>query len=265
MAGLASFERLIETLVERSMIAPLRGKLQPIEIAKRVERAMRESALASVDAQIAPNEYQVLLNPDDFASLANARRLVEGELARHVAQTGSAEGYVFLTAPTVSLVSSQNVPRRSLKVVAEMKDLLDAADTPPRPRRPGQPGTPSAAPAQAPPPRADRAAKTDHVDAANARWTLDFGGWRAPVPHRAVIVGRALDCDVIVPSPRVSRHHAELRPGSDGLELRDLGSTNGTTVDGQPVADTIVVLPGARIAFGGIEARLEAADTGRSA
>ncbi len=262
MAGLASFERLIEALVERSMIAPLRGKLQPIEIAKRVERAMRESALASVDAQIAPNDYQVLLNPDDFATLAAARRLVEGELARHVAQTGSAEGYVFLTPPTVSLISSQTVPRRSLRVLAGMKDQPHAAGPPAR--RPAGASATAASVAQTPPPRGDRAAKTDRLDAADAPWTLDFGGWRAPVPNRAVTVGRALDCDVVVPSPRVSRHHAELRPGSGGLELRDLGSTNGTTVDGQPVADTVVVLPGARIAFGGIEARLETASTGRS-
>src|SRR5438132_14191808 len=96
MPGMASFERLIETLVERSMMAPLRGRVQSIEIAKRAERAMRDSALMSVDAQIAPNHYRASLNPDDFEALAAAKQLIEGELARHIAQTGSAEGYVFL-------------------------------------------------------------------------------------------------------------------------------------------------------------------------
>src|SRR5581483_9234045 len=209
MAGLASFERLIEALVERSMIAPLRGKLQPIEIAKRVERAMRESALASVDAQIAPNDYQVLLNPDDFATLAAARRLVEGELARHVAQTGSSEGYVFSKPPTVSLVSSRTVPRRSLKVVAEVTAQTRADGPPPPTRRAARPSA-TAHDEQTGPLAGGRAARTDPVEVAAAPWVLDFGGWRAPVPNRAVTVGRALDCDVVVPSPRVSRHHAEL-------------------------------------------------------
>src|SRR5438270_234414 len=109
MPGLANFERLIESLVERSMIAPLRGKLQPIEIAKRLERCMRDQALMSVDAQIAPNHYRVSLNPADLADLAPARTLIEGELARHIAQSGSAQGFVFLTPPSVEVVASASV------------------------------------------------------------------------------------------------------------------------------------------------------------
>src|SRR5438034_1125187 len=129
MAGLTSFERLVESLVERSMIAPLRGRLQPIEIAKRLERCMRESALVTVDAQIAPNSYRVALNPDDFAGLAAARQLIEGELARHVAQSASAEGYVFLASPTVGLAAQPKVARRSIRVEGEIADQKAASSS----------------------------------------------------------------------------------------------------------------------------------------
>src|SRR5439155_25953241 len=98
----------------------------------------------------------------------------------------------------------------------------------------------------------------DRHRAIDASWILDFGNWRAPLPDRLVTIGRALECDVIVPSPRVSRRHAELAPSPQGLRLRDLGSTNGTTVDGRRVLEQVVVVAGARIAFGGVEARLEA-------
>jgi hypothetical protein len=240
MPGLASFERMIESLVERSMIQPLRGKLQPIEIAKRLERCMRDQSLTSVDAQIAPNVYRVQLNPADLASLAAARELIEGELARHVAQRGSAQGYVFLSPPTVQLAELATARRGTVQVEGQIKE-------------PARPAPQPSAPA---PPRVPAPRPTSTTPVAEAVWQLDFGNWRAPLGDRTVRIGRALDCDVVVPSPRVSRRHAELAPVPDGLRVRDLGSTNGTTVDGARVADTAVARAGARIAFGGIEARL---------
>jgi hypothetical protein len=248
LPGLADFERLIESLVERSMIAPLRGKLQPIEIAKRLERAMRDHALLGVDAQIAPNHFRVRLNPNDASNLAAARELIEGELARHVAQSGSGQGYVFLAAPTVEILPVETVRRGAIQVEAEIREPKPAANPPAGRSRP---------PASAPTP-----GQMPPVSTAGVTWFLDFGSWRAPIPDRPVRLGRALDCDVVVPSPRVSRHHAELAPGEGGLRVRDLGSTNGTTVDGQRIPGAVVARPGARIAFGGVEARLAPNDAG---
>ncbi|MEU7059545.1 FHA domain-containing protein [Streptomyces sp. NPDC046197] len=57
-----------------------------------------------------------------------------------------------------------------------------------------------------------------------------------PLPTRAVRVGRAEDNDLVVDDLVVSRHHAELRAHPDGTyEIVDLGSHNGTFLDGQPV------------------------------
>jgi hypothetical protein len=244
MPGLANFERMIESLVERSMIAPLRGKLQPIEIAKRLERCMRDQALMSVDAQIAPNYFRVRLSPADLSSMAPARELIEGELARHVAQSGSDQGYVFLAPPIVEMVAVETARRGSVQVEGEIREQR-SAPAQAAPAAPPSPGV--SAPAPATPPRPP---PTDAV------WELDFGSWQAPLPNRTLRIGRSLDCDVVVPSPRISRQHAELTSLPEGLRIRDLGSTNGTTVDGTRVGETVVARPGARIAFGGVEARL---------
>src|SRR6185312_8352555 len=101
MASLGGFERLIESLVERSLIAPLRGRVQPLEIAKRLERTMQERALVNVGTSIAPNEYVVRLHPEDFQPLAAARSMLERELARHLARIGAERGYAFLAPPIV--------------------------------------------------------------------------------------------------------------------------------------------------------------------
>jgi pSer/pThr/pTyr-binding forkhead associated (FHA) protein len=49
------------------------------------------------------------------------------------------------------------------------------------------------------------------------------------------LLGRGTDCDLRLVDPGVSRHHAELRVEGDQVVLVDLGSTNGTFVNGQPV------------------------------
>ena len=48
-------------------------------------------------------------------------------------------------------------------------------------------------------------------------------------------LGRADDNDVIVDSPQVSGRHARLRFGADGVQVMDLGSLNGTRLNGQPL------------------------------
>jgi pSer/pThr/pTyr-binding forkhead associated (FHA) protein len=55
------------------------------------------------------------------------------------------------------------------------------------------------------------------------------------------ILGRGTDCDLRMVDPGVSRHHAELRVEDDQVVLVDLGSTNGTLVNGQPVRRVVLV------------------------
>ena len=53
----------------------------------------------------------------------------------------------------------------------------------------------------------------------------------------SLILGRALDCDIAVPSPQVSRNHARLELEGGKLIIEDLGSSNGTVVNGKPVSE----------------------------
>jgi ABC-type multidrug transport system ATPase subunit len=57
-----------------------------------------------------------------------------------------------------------------------------------------------------------------------------------PLPARALKIGRAPDNQVVVPDLGVSRYHAELRKTATGYEIADLGSHNGTYVNGQRVS-----------------------------
>ncbi len=68
------------------------------------------------------------------------------------------------------------------------------------------------------------------------------------------VVGRSSECDVQILDPRLSRRHARLEHAEDAWWLEDLGSRNGTQLDGAPVRQRSRVRPGDRIAFGGLQA-----------
>ena len=63
-----------------------------------------------------------------------------------------------------------------------------------------------------------------------------------PVPGQ-VTIGRQADCDISVPSEEISRRHAQVRPTPDGLLVEDLGSANGTFINGKRV-QTGLMRPG---------------------
>lgn len=75
---------------------------------------------------------------------------------------------------------------------------------------------------------------------------------------RTVTVGRGVGCDITVYDPTISRRHAELTADPDGVLLKDLGSSNGTYVNGRRVA-TARLNPNDAVTFGKVGYQLEAA------
>ena len=68
-----------------------------------------------------------------------------------------------------------------------------------------------------------------------AQWVLVWPGGVVPIRDTALVIGRSKDCDVPLADGNVSRRHAEIGRSADGFVLRDLDSTNGTTVNGRRV------------------------------
>ena len=82
------------------------------------------------------------------------------------------------------------------------------------------------------------------------RALLIYGGRRLMVAPRGATLGRSRECEIVVEDPNVSRQHAELRPRGGAWVISDLGSTNGTRVNGRTINGPEVVQPGDEIEIG---------------
>jgi len=68
---------------------------------------------------------------------------------------------------------------------------------------------------------------------------------------RALVLGRDGDCDLVLDDDKASRRHATVTPGAEGtIEVEDLGSTNGTYVDGQRISGRATLRPGGTLTIG---------------
>jgi len=76
-----------------------------------------------------------------------------------------------------------------------------------------------------------------------------------------ITIGRAPDNMIVIEDPSVSSRHAQLERAGDNYRLKDLGSTNGTRVNGVPVTDTLLRFDD-RVRFGGVESRFESDSQG---
>ncbi len=109
----------------------------------------------------------------------------------------------------------------------------------------------AAAPAAAP--SAPAPSDVVGIGAGAALRSLAKGGAQIVLPAKAT-VGRGADCDLVLDDDSVSRHHAELVRDDRGLyRLRDLGSANGTFIDGRPAEPGELIPEGAKLRFGDVE------------
>ncbi len=99
-----------------------------------------------------------------------------------------------------------------------------------------------------------------HAGLTREEWALVWPGGRYVIDRRSVVIGRGRDCDVVIADSNTSRRHAELVREGAGFVLRDLGSTNGSAVNGRRTREAPVA-PGDAITIGTTTLKLESRRT----
>ena len=97
-----------------------------------------------------------------------------------------------------------------------------------------------------------------NIPLGSTRFVLVIRGRRILLSPGTVLLGRDIQSDVIVTDPSVSRRHARLEVTLSHVEVEDVGSKNGTRVNGEPIATKTEVADGAAIAFGSVAATIHA-------
>jgi len=233
MRPLAALERFLERLFERPTARLLRAHLEPVTLARRLERAMDVERRVDADGMLAPTRFSVRVSAADAASLARLPMLEE-DLAGVALDHARRRGYRIPERPTVALISAPELAPGDVHVAAGFADG----------RRP--PVLPDARmemtrvhplPVAVPPGAVLRVT-------APGRPARDVA-----LDGHPLTIGRATDVELVLADPLASRRHARLSSRGGRLVLVDLGSTNGTRVNGE-LAREAVVGPGDRIEIG---------------
>ena len=74
------------------------------------------------------------------------------------------------------------------------------------------------------------------------------------------VIGRHSECDIAIADSRLSRRHARILHAGGKFLLEDLGSSNGTDLNGEPLFEPAELKNGDRVSFGGLNAEIEVAE-----
>lgn len=240
-----SIERSFEKLFDGFFSRIFRSGVKPLQIGRRMLQVVDSER--SIDAQgrrVVPNSYVVNLSQEDREGFGDLEQSLLQELTVALREYISQEGYHVEGKARVALRTNRDLRRGSFTIDARTltaspsESRTDAAD------QPGMPPTPSSA-------------VRSLVDRPPAVLTLP-GGQRIELHEGRYVLGRQLENDIVLNDSNVSRRHAEFVSSAGVVTVRDLGSTNGTKVNGVLVSGEQHLEHGDVINFGTAQVTFEA-------
>jgi hypothetical protein len=216
--GARGFERRLENLVEGVFGRVFRSTVRPVEIGRRLIREL--AATRDVDVRgttIVANAFTVCLSETDYEQFADIHTTVCAELADAARDHARDEGYQFVGHVECELVVDPELRTGAFAIDAKFRESAGGTG-------PGTLVLPS--------------------------------GERRPLDEEVVTIGRMPGSTIVLNDPNASRRHAEIRPVGSGYALIDLGSTNGSRVNGHRV-DTHTLTDGDTLSFGNTVIRFE--------
>jgi Protein of unknown function (DUF3662)/FHA domain len=217
--NLHDFERRLGGLVEGLFAKTFRSGLQPIEIAKRVLKEMEARRTVGVSEVWAPNHFEIAMSEIDAGRFEQVEAALVAELKQVVRDNAAERGWGLVGPPEIQLSKDPSMKKGDLDCVASLVEGEDRIE----PVRP-----------------AVRASVLIHEDGYEREVGLE---------KEMTTIGRLPDCDIVLKDKGASRQHAQIRQKDGVYTLTDLGSTNGTQLNGQKVQSRMLE-DGDRITIG---------------
>ncbi|MFV0523453.1 MAG: FhaA domain-containing protein [Acidimicrobiales bacterium] len=214
---LRNFEDRLERMVEGMFARAFRSGLQPVELGRRLVKEMDLSRTLDVRGRaLAPNRFVIRVSAEDLERFGQVRQSLIDELAATVREHAREEQLSFLGRVSVELDVDPNL-RVGLFRVHPSYDERIAPDS-------------------------------------ESAWFEEPSGQQHRIAAPLAAVGRLSDSDIVINDQNVSRRHAEIHVVGDDYELVDLGSTNGSKVNGERIQRRTLA-DGDQVTFGAITLR----------
>lgn len=209
------FEDAVEKGVNGMFSKVFRSGLKPVDVSSALKRKVDDSAESG---GMSPNEFTVLVAPKDYATLqADDMNSFSDELENELTNYARQQGYALLGPVSIQFEPSDQELTGNLDVIATQK------------RGPAAPAS--------------------GVSASPEHPIIDVDGEKWLLTEQVTVLGRGHEADITIDDSGVSRKHVELRVTPTGVILTDLGSTNGTFVEGHKV-DAATLVDGNQIVIG---------------
>ncbi len=219
------FEKKVEGAVSGVFARAFKGDVQPVEITARLQRELdTEAKLMSRGRRIVPNQFRVKLSQHDYDKLGPYAGALNSEIGGALRDHAREMTYVFNGPIQIDFELDSSLPTGRFTVESEAVAGIE------------QPGG---------------AASESAIN--RAALVLEVNGTRHPLQPPGLVIGRGTDADLRINDPGISRRHAQIRVQDYGsgaqIDIVDLGSTNGITVNGQKVRQA-ELQEGSRIEIG---------------
>ena len=217
MGVLQRFEHRLERAVSGAFARAFRSAVQPVEIAASITREIDNSTqVLSRDRVLVPNTFHVDLSPSDHDRLSPYGSTLSGELDQMVHEHVREQRYTLAGPVVIELARREDLTTGRFLVTSK----ASATVTPAASAGPGD------------------------ASAGEAPVVVEVNGQRHPVREPGLVIGRGDEADLRINDPGISRRHAEIRISTAGTRMTvsvvDLGSTNGTQVDGRRVQQAML-------------------------
>jgi hypothetical protein len=210
MSILTDFEDRIGGALEGVFAGVFRSPVQPVEIARALGKAMDDGRAVGVGKIYAPLGYTVALSPEDSEKFGAFTATLAGELATFLSDHAREHGYHLTSAPHVSFAVHDDLRLGRFRVSAELASPERAAVS-------------------------EREAPAPHA-VGSPMVTVGESGHDVELRGESVVVGRLAASGIRLADTNASREHAAFVREGDGWAIEDLASTNGTRLNGEPVA-----------------------------
>ncbi len=219
MGSLQRFEQRLEHMVTGAFARTFRSAVQPVEIAAALRKEVDNSAqILSRDRRLAPNDFAIDLSPTDFDRLSGIGDTLSQELAGILHQHAADEHYSFVGPVRLNFQQVGDLTTGRFRVRSR---ATSAVSQPAAPRQPVMSSRPQAPPV-----------------------VLEVNAEQHSIEPPGVVIGRGSAATLRIDDPGVSRRHAEMwvqpHPMGPQVSIADLGSTNGTLVNGHRVEQAVL-------------------------